>query len=258
MTNVNNIHLRREICSSQFKIRSTFGAWSALRHTMILYVDNSTYGFISRSTSRLRVPSTRATPNTVINNYIWGESAEVEVIITPETINNYRIGQLDAGWGWMGRTMRKGRALRAIEMRGRVSRNSPRVWSLSRARSPRQETLFLADWARLRAACLSCPLDSLSRGSFFSSFVLYFSHPSSCSIRRSRPWRSNRYCPCFQILLYAFATRPLSPSRFLPRISFLTRYSPDRERKSSELNEYRVPLEGSLSMPTRETPVLAS
>jgi len=38
---------------------------------------------------------------------------------------------------------------------------------------------------------------------------------------------------------------------------FSLRYSPDRERKSWELNECRVPLEGSLSMP-RETPVLAS
>lgn len=43
-----------------------------------------------------------------------------------------------------------------------------------------------------------------------------------------------------------------------PRMFLLTRYSPDRERKSWELNECRVPLEGSLSMPTRETPVLAS
>jgi len=30
----------------------------------------------------------------------------------------------------------------------------------------------------------------------------------------------------------------------------LTRYSADREGKSLGLNEYRVPLEGSLSMPT--------
>jgi len=229
---------------------------------MILYVSNSTHAFISRPTLRPQVPSTRTTPNTVINNYIWGESAEVEVIITPETINNYRVGQLDAGWGWMGRTMWKGRvaslvAPRAIEMRGRVGRNSPRVWSLSRARSPRQETLFLADPSRL-ASCLSFVSSrSSSRGSFFL-LVLYFPLLSSCFIRRSRPWRSDRYCPCFRILLYAFATRPLSPSRFLPQMSFLTRYSPDRERKSSELNECRVPLEGSLSMPTRETPVLAS
>lgn len=94
--------------------------------------------------------------------------------------------------------------------------------------------------------------------------VLFFSSPSciplpySCFIRRSRPWRADWYCPCFRILFRAFATRPLSPSRFLPPMSFLTRYLPDRERKSSELNECRVPLEGSLSMPTRETPVLAS
>lgn len=68
--------------------------------------------------------------------------------------------------------MRKGRvaslvAPRAIETRGRAGRSSPHVWSLSRARSPRQETLFLADSSRLRAACLSCPLGSLPRGSFF-------------------------------------------------------------------------------------------
>lgn len=42
------------------------------------------------------------------------------------------------------------------------------------------------------------------------------------------------------------------PLAFLPRMFLLTRYSLDRERKSWELNEYRVPLEGSLSMPTRE------
>jgi len=57
---------------------------------------------------------------------------------------------------------------------------------------------------------------------------------------------------------FAFAIHPLSLSRFLPRMFLLTTYSPDRERKSWELNECRVPLEGSLSMPTRETPVLAS
>lgn len=74
--------------------------------------------------------------------------------------------------------MRKGRvtssvAPRAIETRGRAGRSSPHVWSLSRACSPRQETLFLADSSRLRAACLSCPLGSLPRGSFFFFPVLY-------------------------------------------------------------------------------------
>lgn len=229
---------------------------------MILYVSNSTHAFISRPTLRPQVPSTRTTPNTVINNYIWGESAEVEVIITPETINNYRVGQLDAGWGWMGRTMWKGRvaslaAPRAIEMRGRVGRNSPRVWSLSRARSPRQETLFLADPSRL-ASCLSFVSSrSSSRGSFFFSSCIF---PFPLLVLSEGLDPGDR----IGIVLAFESSSTLSlPVRFLPlvfspRMSFLTRYSPDRERKSSELNECRVPLERSLSMPTRETPVLAS
>lgn len=131
----------------------------------------------------------------------------------------------------------------------------------ARARAPhppRQGTLFLADYSsrpRARLSCLPCLRFSSSR-SFFPSCPLF--PPPLCDsfIQRSRPWRADRRCPC---LRSAFAIRPLSPSRFLPRMFLLSlgararaRYSLDREWKSLELNECRAPLEGSLSMPRRE------
>lgn len=143
---------------------------------------------------------------------------------------------------------------------GEEERDSARVWSLLRGRAhpPRQGTLFLADSSRPRArlSCLSCLR--------FLFLAILFSVPDSspsppCFLpsrnsftRRSRPWRVDRHCPCLRSFS-AFAIRPLSPSRFLPPlVSPRARYSPDRERKSSELNEYRAPLEGSLSMSTRK------
>lgn len=140
-----------------------------------------------------------------------------------------------------------------------MGRNSPRVWSLSRGPVHLDRKLY--SW-QTRLACellvfrvlsilFPAVLFFFSRPVFPSFLFLFYPKVSTLEIRSVLSLPSNP-------LLYAFATRPHSPSRFLPRMSFLTRYSPDRERKSSELNECRVPLEGSLSMPTRETPVLAS
>lgn len=132
------------------------------------------------------------------------------------------------------------------------------VFAVSRepVRPPRQETLFLAGSSRLRAARLPCPRFSPLRFLFFSPSDPY-GIAASRLIRRSRPWRADRRCPCRRILLrfrysaafsLSFSPPDVSPCALLAR----------PERKSWELNECRVPLEGSLSMPTRETPVLAS
>lgn len=108
---------------------------------------------------------------------------------------------------------------------------------VSRARLSCLRFLFLAILFSVPDSSPSPPCFLPSRNSF---------------TRRSRPWRVDRHCPCLRSFS-AFAIRPLSPSRFLPPlVSPRARYSPDRERKSSELNEYRAPLEGSLSMSTRK------
>lgn len=127
------------------------------------------------------------------------------------------------------------------------------VFGVSRepVRPPRQETLFLADSSRLRAARLPCPR-------FSPLWFLFFSWPLWHRLLALSEGLDPGESEPSLSLPPDSSSLSLSPSRFLPRMFLLTRYSPDRERKSWELNECRVPLEGSLSMPTRETPFLAS
>jgi len=155
---------------------------------------------------------------------------------------------------WKGRV---GSLVAPCDRRGRDEVEIHLVFGVSRepvqpVRPPRQETLFLADSSRLRAARLPCPRFSLS-------WFLFPPDPYGIvSLSKGLDPEERTVVVLAGGFFFAFAIHPFSPSRFLPRMFLLTHHSPDRERKSWELNECRVPLEGSLSMPRRETPVLAS
>lgn len=148
--------------------------------------------------------------DTVINNYIWGGPAQVEVIITPETINNYHVRQLDTGC-WIGDGEWKGRVGSSVapcNRRGgeRVDRNSPRVWNLSRARATTSTGNFIPGRLVSPASCSSSVSSVRSLAIPFFSLTPMASPP--CLIRRSRPWRADRRCPCRWILprfRYSFA-----------------------------------------------------
>jgi len=98
---------------------------------------------------------------------------------------------------WKGRV---GSLVAPCDRRGRDEVEIHLVFGVSRepvqpVRPPRQETLFLADSSRLRAARLPCPRFSLS-------WFLFPPDPYGIvSLSRSRPWRADRRCPCRRILL---------------------------------------------------------
>lgn len=145
----------------------------------------------------------------------------------------------------------------AIEGEG-VSRNSPRVCSLSRARATTSTGNFIPGRLVSPASCSSSVSSVLSLAIpfFFSPLTPTASPPPALSEGLDPGERT--VVVLAGGFFFAFAIQPLSPSRFLPPDVSPCALLARPERKSWELNECRVPLEGSLSMPTRETPVLAS
>lgn len=133
------------------------------------------------------------------------------------------------------------------------------VFAVSRepVRPPRQETLFLAGSSRLRELLVFRVLGSLPCDSFFFPPLTPTASPPPALSEGLDPGERTVVVLAGGFF-FAFAIQPLSPSRFLPPDVSPCALLARPERKSWELNECRVPLEGSLSMPTRETPVLAS
>lgn len=108
----------------------------------------------------------------------------------------------------------------------RVGRNSPRVWSLSRARATTSTGNFIPDRLVSPASSSSSVSSVLSLVDlfFFSSLTPMALPPSL--IRRSRPWRADRRCPCRRILLrfryssafsLSFSPPDVSPCALLAR-----------------------------------------